>query len=69
MHQADVVKLLLGGEAARGLAGEAAGGIVGAVGEAPLAPGILAVALHHVGGLVGDDGDRAEIVGGTSRGE
>jgi hypothetical protein len=63
VHGADVVQLFLGGEAARGLAGEATGRIVGASGEAALAPGVVAVALHHGAGLVGDDGDRAEIVG------
>jgi hypothetical protein len=32
-------------------------------GEAPLAPGVVAVALHHGAVVVGDDGDRTKVVG------
>ena len=31
--------------------------------EAALAPGVVAVALDHGADLIGDDGDRAEVVG------
>jgi len=47
-------KLFLAGKSARGLAGDAARGIVSAVGEAPLAPGVDDRGL--VVGGVGDDG-------------
>jgi hypothetical protein len=62
MHEAADRELLLAGEAARGLTGDAAGGIVGAVRVAPLAPGVIAQPLHHEAVLVGDDRDRAEMI-------
>ena len=62
MDEADR-QLLLAGKAARGLAGDAAGRIVRPVGEAPLAPGVVGQSLDHRAGLVGDDGDRAEMIG------
>jgi hypothetical protein len=37
--------------------------IIGAIGEAPLAPGVVGQPLHHVAVLVGGDADRAEMVG------
>jgi hypothetical protein len=63
VHKADIVKLLLAGEAARGLAGDVAGRVVRPVRVAPLAPGVVAQALGDGAALVGDDGDRAEVVG------
>jgi hypothetical protein len=63
MHEADIVQLLLAGEAARGLAGEAAGRVVCPGREAPLAPGVIGVAFYDCAALVGDDRDRAEVVG------
>jgi len=54
---------LLPGEAARRLARDAAGHIVGAVGKAPLAPGVVGVALFgERAARVGDHRDRAEMV-------
>jgi hypothetical protein len=50
-------------EAARRLAGDAAGRIVRPGGEAPLAPSIVGIALDHAAVLVGDDSDRAQMVG------
>jgi hypothetical protein len=47
MNEAGNRELLLTGEAARGLAGDAIGGIVGAVRIAPLAPGVIGQGLHH----------------------
>ena len=47
VHEADGVELLVAGEAAAGLAGDGAGGIVAAVGVAALAPGVVAQALEH----------------------
>jgi hypothetical protein len=41
VHEADGVELLVAGEAAAGLAGDDAGGIVHAIGEAALAPGVV----------------------------
>lgn len=53
----------MAGEAAAGLAGDTAGRIAGAVWEAPPAPGVVTQALDHRPALVGDDRDRAEMVG------
>ena len=71
MHEADIGQLLLAGEAARGLASavEVAGRVVGAVGEAPLAPGVVAQAFGDGAALVGDDCDRAEIIRMAGDGE
>jgi hypothetical protein len=63
VHEGDGVKLFLAGEATRALAGNAAGWVVGAGGEAPLAPGVVAEPLQHHAVLVGDDADRAEMIG------
>lgn len=63
VHEGNGIEFLVAGEATRGLAGDAAGRIVGAVGEAPLAPGVVGEPLHHHTILVGDDRDRAEMVG------
>jgi len=63
MHEADAGQLFLVRIAARGAARDAAGRVIRAVGEAPLAPGVVAIALHHRCGLVGDDGDRAQMIG------
>jgi hypothetical protein len=49
-------------EAADGLAHDAVARVVGAVGKAPLAPRIVGVALDHGPVLVGQHGDRAEVV-------
>ena len=56
-------ELLVAGEAAVGLAGDGPGRIGAAVGMAPLAPGIVGEPLDHPAGLVGDDGDGAQVVG------
>ncbi len=40
VHQANVVQLFVAGEAARGLAGQAACRVVGAIGVPPFAPGV-----------------------------
>ena len=47
MDKADLGELLMAGEAACGLAGQAAGGIVLAAREAPLAPGVIGKALDN----------------------
>ena len=62
VHEADGVELLVAGEAAAGLAGDRAGGIVAAVGVAALAPCIVREALEHRARLVGDDRDRPQVV-------
>ena len=49
-------------EAAAGLAGDAAGGVVVGAGVAALAPRVVAQALDDGAGLVGEDGDGAEMV-------
>jgi hypothetical protein len=62
VDEADAVELLVPGEAGWRLAGEAAGRIIGAIGMAPLAPGVVAEPLDDGAGLVGDDGDGAQVV-------
>jgi hypothetical protein len=62
VHEADGVELLMTCEAAGRLAGNGAGGVVGAVGEAALAPGIVAQAFQHRPTLVCHDGDGAQMV-------
>ena len=53
MDQVDIVELLMAGEAACGLAGEAAGGIVGPVRLPPFAPGVIGQPLNHGPGFIG----------------
>jgi len=62
VHEADGVELLVAGEAAAALAGDGAGGIVATVGVAALAPCIVREALQDGARLVGDDGNRTEMV-------
>lgn len=50
VNEADIGQLLLAGEAADGLAGDAAGGIIRPGGEAPLAPSVIRVALDDGAG-------------------
>src|SRR4051794_11614976 len=54
VHEADGVELLVAGEATAGLAGDGAGRIVGAVGVAALAPGVIREALEDGPALIGD---------------
>src|SRR5215831_14417439 len=62
VHETDGVELLVAGEAAVGLAGDGPGGVVRAGGVSTLAPGIERESLEHRAALVGDDGDRAQMV-------
>ena len=62
VHEAHRVELLMTGEAAARLAGDGAGGIVAAIGVAAFTPRVVAQALQDDARLVGDDGDRAEVV-------
>src|SRR5258708_15722668 len=52
VNEAGDRKLLLAGEAARGLAGDAAGSVVAAVRIAALAPDVIGEPLHHHAVLV-----------------
>jgi hypothetical protein len=62
VNEAADAELLLGGEATRGR--RRAGGLtIGAVRQAALAPGVVRQALHHVALRIGDDGNRAEMIG------
>ena len=63
MNEAGNRQLLFIREAARGLAGDASRGIVGAVRIAPLAPGVIGQVLHHPSAAVGQHRDRAEVIG------
>jgi hypothetical protein len=62
VYEADGVELLVTGEAAVGLTGDDAGGIIHAVGETTLAPGVIAQALKDQPVLIGDGGDGAQMV-------
>jgi hypothetical protein len=65
MHEADARQHLLAGEAAAGLARDAAGRdwVVGAAApDPPLAPRVVGIALDHRAARVGDDRDRAEVI-------
>ena len=61
VDQADIGDVFLEGEAPRGGVRDGARGI-GAVGIAPLAPGIIGQALGHRAGFVGDDRNRAQMI-------
>ncbi len=63
MDKATDRQFLLAGKAARGLAGDATGRIIRAVGKAALAPGVVGEPLHDQAVLVRDDRDRAEMIG------
>ena len=62
VDEADGVDHLVAGEAAGGFGRDRAGGIVGAVGEAPLAPGVVGEALGDGAALVGEDRDGAQMI-------
>ncbi len=63
VHEPDRVEFFVSGEAATGLAADAACNVVGTVRIAALAPGVIGQPLHHHAEFIRDDRDRAEVIG------